>query len=270
MSLSDADLDRYARQIVLRDFGGAAQTKLKGAHILIVGAGGIGCPAMQYLAAAGVGALSVIDDDKVSLSNLHRQILFDESMIGQPKVTAAEYVIKRTRPDIGWRGFEARLDADFISAKGADLADGVDCILDGSDNYATRLLVNDLAIAAHIPLVSAAIGQFQGQLATFRGHEPEQSCYRCFVGDAHDAEDCDNCSEVGVLGPMVGLMGSFAAMEAVRAVTGFGDDPAGKLLLIDGLKPDMRAIRLPKDPACKSCGPGAAVAQAMQVEGERG
>jgi adenylyltransferase/sulfurtransferase len=251
--LTDAQLDRYQRQIILRDFGGAAQVRLAGAHILVIGAGGIGCPAMQYLAAAGVGAITVIDDDLVCLSNLHRQILFTEQMIGLPKVEAAENMIRQYRPDINFHTIKHRLTAEFVQSQSAAFFAAFAAIIDGSDNFATRLLVNDIALAHHIPLVSAAIGQFQGQLATFRGWHPDQPCYRCFVGDAFDAEDCDNCSEVGVLGPMVGVMGSYAAMEAVRVVTGFGEDQAGRLQLIDGLKLTMRAIRLTKDAACKSC-----------------
>ena len=139
---------------------------------------------------------------------------------------------------------------------GGLLLDGVDVVLDGCDNFMTRLIVNDLCHAARVPLVSAAIGQFHGQIGTYRGWEADKPCYRCFVGDAHDPDDCDSCSELGVLGAMVGLMGSFAAMEAIRVIAGFGDDPAGRLHVFDGLAPSMRTIRLPKDPGCSTCGPG--------------
>ena len=250
MSLSNQQLDRYARQIVLRDVGGVGQARLLDAHILLVGAGGIGCPAIQYLAAAGVGQLTVIDDDDVALSNLQRQILYTDDDIGKPKVDMSRERAAQLNPDVQFNALRQRITADTP----ASLLGGVDAVIDGSDNFATRLIVNDLCLAARVPLVSAAIGQFHGQIATFKGWLDDAPCYRCFVGDAHDPDDCDNCSEVGVLGAMCGLMGSFAAMEAIRVVTGFGDDQVGKLHIFDGLKPAMRTITLPKDPKCGSCG----------------
>ena len=252
--LSDQQLDRYARHIVLKDIGGAGQKQILDGHILIIGAGGIGCPAIQYLAAAGIGTLTIVDDDVVSLSNLQRQILFTAEDIGQPKVDAARTFAQRLNPEIIVNTVNQRLTAQYLDGDAATFFASFDAIIDGSDNYQTRLLVSDLSVQHRIPLVSAAIGQFQGQLGTFRGWEDDKPCYRCFVGDALDPDDCDNCSEVGVLGAMVGLMGSFAAMEAIRVVTGFGQDPAGKLQLFDGLAPSMRSINLPKDPHCKSCG----------------
>lgn len=252
MTLSDAQLERYARHIVLKEIGGAGQVRLSEAHVFVVGAGGIGCPAIQYLAAGGVGRLTVIDDDQVSLSNLQRQILYTDSDIGKDKVAVAEVVARRLNPDIAFSAIKARIEGDT----GPDLLDGVGVVIDGSDNFQTRLRVNDLCHAARVPLVSAAIGQFHGQIGTYRGWDADKPCYRCFVGDAHDPDDCDSCSEVGVLGAMVGLMGSFAAMEAIRVISGFGEDPAGKLQIFDGLEPSMRSIRLPKDPGCSTCGSG--------------
>lgn len=250
MSLTDAELDRFARHIVLKEIGGAGQVKLRAARIAVIGTGGIGCPALQYLAAAGVGTLRIIDDDRVSLSNLQRQILFGTADVGRKKVEVAAESIARLDPDVAVEAVAARLLPDNI----AELIGAVDLVLDGSDNFATRLAVSDRCTAARIPLVSAALGQFQGQLGTFRGWEADKPCYRCFVGDAFDAEDCDTCSEQGVLGAMAGLMGSWAAMEAVRALTGFGPDPAGKLHVLDGIAPTLRTIRLPKDPSCRGCG----------------
>ncbi len=251
MTLSDAQLDRYARHIVLRDIGGAGQVELTRAHILLIGAGGIGCPAMQYLAAAGVGTLTVVDDDTVSLSNLQRQILYSDQMIGTPKVQAAERAINTLNPDVTFHAVQERITAETPPT----LLDGVDAVIDGSDNFATRLIVNDLCLAARVPLVSAAIGQFHGQIGTFVGWQDDAPCYRCFVGDAHDLDDdCDDCATQGVLGAMCGMMGSFAAMEAIRVVTGFGEGAKGKLHIFDGLKPAMRTITLPKDPECGSCG----------------
>jgi molybdopterin/thiamine biosynthesis adenylyltransferase len=248
--LSDAELERYARHIVLREIGGVGQVKLKAARIAVVGAGGIGCPALQYLVAAGMGHISLFDNDTVSVSNLQRQILFGEGDVGKPKAEVAAAALARLNPGSVVATQLVRLD----TANAADLLARHDVILDGTDSFASRLAVADAAYALEIPLVSAAIGQFHGQVATWRGWEPTQPCYRCYVGDAFDAEDCDTCAELGVLGAMTGMIGSFAAMEAIRAVAGFGDDTAGKLHLIDGLTPAMRTIKMPKDPACRTCG----------------
>lgn len=250
MTLNDQQLDRYARHIVLRDIGGAGQGKLLSSHVLLIGAGGIGCPAIQYLAAAGIGTISVVDDDIVSLSNLQRQILYTEADIGVAKVDAAGAAVARLNPDVTFHGLKQRIDR----STSAGILSGVDVVIDGCDNFATRLIVNDLCLAAKVPLVSAAIGQFHGQIGTFTGWQDDAPCYRCFVGDAHDPDDCDDCATQGVLGAMCGMMGSFAAMEAIRALTGFGEAQKGKLHLFDGMAPAMRSIRLPKDAACKSCG----------------
>lgn len=252
MSLSDEQLDRYARHIVLKEIGGAGQVRLRAASVAVIGAGGIGCPAIQYLAAAGIGRLRVIDDDAVSLSNLQRQILFGTVDVGRPKAVVAGEAVARMTPDVSFEAMTARLTPGNV----AELISAVDLVLDGSDNFATRLAVADWTVAARVPLVSAALGQFQGQIGTFRGWETDKPCYRCFVGDAFDAEDCDTCSDQGVLGAMAGLIGSWAAMEAVRALTGFGPDPAGKLHVMDGIAPALRTIRIPKDPGCRTCGTG--------------
>ena len=250
MSLSDLQLDRYARQIVLKEIGGEGQLKLLKAHVFVVGAGGIGSPAIQYLAAAGVGAMTLIEDDKVDLANLQRQILFGTEDVGRTKADVAAAAVRRLNPDVRFRTVPERLSAGNVAA----LLAGAELVLDGSDNFATRLAVSDHCTAARIPLVSAAIGQFQAQVGTFRGWEADKPCYRCFVGDAFDAEDCDSCSELGVLGAMAGLAGSWAALEAIRQITGFGEDPAGKLHIFDGLKPSMRSLKIVKDKACSACG----------------
>ena len=205
---------------------------------------------MQYLAAAGIGTISVVDDDDVSLSNLQRQILYSDSDIGTAKVDAAAAAVARLNRDVTFIGLKQRIDR----STSADILTGVDVVIDGCDNFATRLIVNDLCLAAKVPLVSAAIGQFHGQIGTFTGWQADAPCYRCFVGDAHDPDDCDDCATQGVLGAMCGLMGSFAAMEAIRALTGFGEPPMGRLHLFDGIAPAMRSIRLPKDAGCRSCG----------------
>jgi adenylyltransferase/sulfurtransferase len=192
----------------------------------------------------------VIDDDMVSLDNLQRQILFGTGDVGKPKTEVAAGAVGRLNPDVRVDARAARLGP----ANAAALLGGADLVLDGSDNFATRLIVSDHATAARIPLVSAALGQFQAQVGTFRGWEEGKPCYRCFVGDAFDAEDCDTCSELGVLGAMAGIAGSFAALEAIRALTGFGAEAAGKLHIFDGLVPAMRTIRIVKDPGCRGCG----------------
>ncbi len=249
MTLSDAQLDRYARHIVLKEIGGEGQQKLLAARIAVIGAGGIGSPAIQYLAAAGIGRLRVIDDDAVSLDNLQRQVLFGTDDVGRGKAEVAGEAVARLNPDTAFEAVAARLTADNV----AELIGEVDLVLDGCDNFATRLAVSDHCTAARIPLVSAAIGRFQAQIGTFRGWEADRPCYRCFVGDAFDADDCDTCAELGVLGAMAGIAGSFAAMEAIRALVDFGDEAAGKLHIFDGLRPAMRTVRIAKDPACKGC-----------------
>ena len=249
MSLSDPQLDRYARHIVLKEIGGEGQSKLLAAHVVLIGAGGIGSPALQYLAAAGVGRLTAIDDDRVSLDNLQRQTLFGTGDVGRLKVEAAAGAVARLNDDVAFSGLAVRLGPDNV----AECLAGADLVLDGSDNFATRLLVSDHCTERHIPLVSAAVGQFQAQVGSFAGWLPDRPCYRCFVGDAFDAEDCDSCSELGVLGALVGIAGSFAALEAARLITGFGEPPWGKLHVFDGLAPSMRTLRLAKDPACRAC-----------------
>ncbi len=250
MSLTDEQLDRYARHIVLKEIGGEGQRRLLEARVTVIGTGGIGSPVIQYLAAAGVGKLRIIDDDRVSLDNLQRQVLFGTADIGRSKAEVAAEAAARLNPDTLLEPMRRRLDSDNV----AELLDGSDLVIDGSDNFATRLIVSDHATCARVPLVSAAIGQFQAQIGTFLGWVEGKPCYRCFVGDAFDAEDCDTCSELGVLGAMAGLAGSFAALEAIRHIARFGDEPAGKLHIFDGLKPAMRTVRIVKDPACSGCG----------------
>ena len=251
MTLSDAELARYARHIVLREVGGAGQVAFKAATVAIVGAGGIGSPAIQYLAAAGVGRLAVFDDDRVDASNLQRQTIFNSSDEGRSKATAATERARAINPHTVAEARCVRLSASSIDA----LAEA-DVILDGCDNFATRLLVADFALAAHVPLVSAAVDQFEGQLAVYRGWEAAKPCYRCFVG-SDPAREGVSCADSGILGPVAGILGSMAALEVLRAIHPFGEDPAGTLLLADLLAPRFRTLRLPKDPGCLGCGTNA-------------
>ena len=246
--LSDAELDRYARHIVLPQIGGAGQMRLRAAHVAVVGAGGIGCPALLYLAAAGVGRLTIIDDDAVSLSNLQRQVLFATDDVGAAKAPTAAATLARLNPHVALDARPVRLDADNAAA----LLYGADLILDGSDRFATRRIVNAAAVALRIPLLSAALGPFEAQVGLFRGWEPDQPCYACFVGDIDDAE-VGNCGETGVLGAMAGFAGTAAATEAIRALHPFGTPLTGHLWLADMLNRRFRTIRVPKDPACPTC-----------------
>lgn len=249
MTFSDEELDRYARHIVLKEVGGAGQARIAAASVAVVGCGGIGAPAMQYLAAAGVGRLILIDDDRVELSNLQRQIIFGTPDQGRAKVEAAAAAVARLNPNIIVEQRLVRLDPDNAAA----LIGAADVVIDGSDNFATRLAVADAALATRVPLVSAAVGQFEGQLATYRGWEVDKPCYHCLVG-ADPGRDEASCADSGVLGAAVGVVGSLAALEALRAVVGFGVDPAGSLLLIDTLDLRFRTVRLSKDPNCPVCG----------------
>ncbi|WP_404712476.1 HesA/MoeB/ThiF family protein [Sphingomonas sp. MMS24-J13] len=247
--LSDTQLDRYARHIILKEIGGGGQKRLLEAHVALIGAGGIGAPAIQYLAAAGVGHLTIIDDDDVALSNLQRQVLYGTDDVGTPKVDAAMQAVARLNPDVRVSRQATRIAMD----NAAGLLFGADVVIDGSDNFATRLAVADAALERRIPLVSAAVGQFDGQLAIFRGWEPDKPCYRCLVGNDPDRPDI-SCADQGVLGALTGTLGSLAAIEAIRAIVPFGADPAGNLLMIDALDFRFRTLRLPKDPGCRCAG----------------
>ena len=246
MSLSDAEIERYARHIVLPQVGGVGQRKLKAVSVAVVGAGGIGSAVIPALAGAGVGALTIIDDDVIELANLHRQPLFRERDAGHAKAELAAQFVHRLNRHVKAMPVQARIDG--VSAP--HLLSGHDLVIDGSDNFATRLAVSDACVAVGITLLSAAAVQFQGQVGLFRS----RPCYRCFVGDAFDAEDCDNCAELGVLGALTATVGSFAALLAINAIVGIGGDQAGQLYLFDGEALSWRAIRIPADPGCRVCG----------------
>ncbi len=248
MTMTDAQLERYARHIVLKEIGGAGQARLLSADVAVIGAGGIGSPAILYLAAAGVGTIRVIDDDAVALSNLQRQILFGTADLNQPKAEIAMAAIARLNPDVKLIPINQRIDADNAALMLRD----ADIVLDGSDSFATRLTVADAAHALRIPLVSAAVGAFEGQIATYRGWEADKPCYRCLVGDPQDAPE-RNCAETGVIGALTGVIGSLAALEVIRALVPFGADMAGRLLIADLLSMRFRTMTVPKDPACPAC-----------------
>jgi adenylyltransferase/sulfurtransferase len=246
VNLTDAELDRYARHIVLPQVGGVGQRKLKAASVAVVGAGGIGSAVIPALAGAGIGSLTIIDDDVVELTNLHRQPLFRERDAGYSKADLALQFVHRLNRFVRATPVQQRIGPE----NAAELLGGHDFVIDGSDNFATRLAVNDACVGLGIPLVSAAAVQFQGQVGLFRS----KPCYRCFVGDAFDADDCDTCAELGVLGALTGTVGSYAALLAINGIVGIGEDQASKLYLFDGEKLEWRAIRIPADPSCKTCG----------------
>ncbi|ALC14594.1 HesA/MoeB/ThiF family protein [Sphingopyxis sp. 113P3] len=246
--LSDAELDRYARQIILPQFGGAGQAKLKAAHVAVIGAGGIGCPAIAYLAAAGTGRLTIIDHDAVELSNLHRQPLFADDDIGAPKAEVAARAARRINPHVEAIPRVERLDAGNAEA----LLAGAQLILDGCDNFPTRLAVNRAAVAREIPLLSAAIGAFEGQVALYEGWRQDSPCYACLVGNDPNREGI-NCAETGVMGALPGMIGATAALEAVRALTGWGRPLIGRLAIIDMLERRWREVAVPADPGCPIC-----------------
>lgn len=248
VTLTDDQLERYARHIVLKEIGGAGQARLLSAQVAVIGAGGIGSPAILYLAAAGVGTVRVIDDDAVALSNLQRQVLFGTADLGAPKAEAAMAAVARINPDVKLIPINARVDADNADL----LLREADVVLDGCDNFATRLAVADSAHRLRIPLVSAAVGPFEGQLGTYRGWEAGRPCYRCLVGDPHDAPE-RNCAETGVIGALTGTMGSLAALETIRQIVPFGTDMVGRLLIADLLAMRFRTLDVAKDPACPAC-----------------
>lgn len=246
-------LDRFARHIILPEIGGAGQMRLAASHVLLIGAGGIGSPALQYLAAAGIGQITIVDDDIVEASNLQRQTLFAADDVGRSKADAAGEWVRRFDPAIAVTGLSARIGKD----NARDIMATADVVLDGSDNFATRLAVSDACVAGRIALCTAAIGRFQGQVAAFAGHREDHACYRCFVGDAFDADDCDSCADQGVLGAMAGMVGAFGAMAAIRVllegVATLGDPQWGQLHVFDGLRPSLRTMRIARDPACRGC-----------------
>ncbi|MEO7410405.1 MAG: HesA/MoeB/ThiF family protein, partial [Sphingomicrobium sp.] len=206
--LTDDELDRYARHIALPQVGGLGQQRLKATRVAVVGAGGIGAAVIPALAGAGIGHLTIIDGDRVELSNLQRQPIYNSGQIAMDKARLATHFVMSRNPHVSVAGIDSTLDA----TNAAEMLTGHDFVIDGTDNFATRLIVSDTCVALGLPLISAAAQQFQGQVALFRS----RPCYRCFVGDAFDADDCDTCAELGVLGALTATVGSFAALVAIR------------------------------------------------------
>lgn len=251
-TLSDQQLERYARHIVLREVGGAGQAKLSAAKVLVIGAGGLGSPLILYLAAAGVGAIGIVDFDKVSLSNLQRQIAHSTADIGRLKTESASEQAQAINPEIRIISHHERMTA----ANAASLIEAYDIVADGSDNFATRFLVNDACFFGRKILVSAAVSEFDGQLSTYKPWQQQGvlPCYRCLFPEPPPPEAAPNCSETGVLGAVAGVMGTLQAVEVLKEIVGIGQSMAGRLLIYDALDTQFRTVKVPADPACRLCG----------------
>ncbi|MGH6829065.1 MAG: HesA/MoeB/ThiF family protein [Rhizomicrobium sp.] len=253
MALNDEEVERYARHLVLREVGGAGQAKIRKSRVLVVGAGGLGSPCALYLAGAGVGHLGILDDDRVSLSNLQRQVLFVTGDVGRLKVEAAAEHIAALNP-----GVTVTLHAErLVAANARDLIADYDIVADGSDNFETRFALNDACYADRKTLVSAAVTEFDGQLATFKAWDRSGSypCYRCLFSGPPPPGTMPSCSETGVLGAAAGVMGSLQALEVLKEITGAGEGLAGKILIADTLGARFRTVSLAPDPHCAVCGP---------------
>jgi molybdopterin-synthase adenylyltransferase len=247
--LTADELERYARHIVLREVGGPGQTALKEASALVIGAGGLGAPVLMYLAAAGIGTLGVVDDDIVSLSNLQRQIIHATPDIGRRKVDSAAQQIHALNPHVNFEAHAVRLDAGNVMS----LIGGYDLVLDGSDNFETRYLVSDACFLAAKPLVTAALGQFDGSLTTIRAHEPGPDgqfnpTYRCLFPEPPPPGTVPACAEAGVMGALAGILGSMMALEAIREIVGFGEGLVGRLLMVDARAMRFETLRYQRDP----------------------
>ncbi len=245
--MNDDQLLRYSRQIMLPDFGIEAQQALLDARVLIIGLGGLGSPVAMYLAAAGVGHLVLCDDDVVDLSNLQRQIVHDTSRLGQSKVESARHYLLELNPEITVTTINHRLGTEELHQQ-TTLAD---VIVDASDNFTTRYLLNETSVETRTPLVSGAAIQLDGQVTVFRPDLNDQPCYRCLYRDGSETEQ--TCSENGILAPIVGIIGSVQALETIKVLTGIGDDLSGRLMILDGRAMEWRTLKLKRDPACPVC-----------------
>lgn len=243
VNFTDDEVERYARHLVLAEIGGSGQQRLKASSVLLVGAGGVGAPAALYLAAAGVGRLGLIDEDAVALSNLQRQVLFATDDVGRPKVEVAAARLGALNPHVAIEPLIERITPENARS----VVSRYDLVLDGTDDFATRLAVNAACVAEGRPLVSGALGRWTGQVAVFEG----RPCYRCLVPEI--PPDAETCARVGVVGALAGVVGSMAALEAIKRLTGAGETLAGRMLLYDALAGDARTVRIAADPGCPVC-----------------
>lgn len=260
VELSRPDIERYARHIIMPEVGPRGQQKLKEASVLIVGAGGLGSPAALYLAAAGIGRLGIADFDNVELSNLQRQVLFDDADVGLPKVEVAARRLAALSPHLQVDQHPVRVDSSNALA----LFEGYDVILDGSDNFPTRYLTNDACVLAGKPLAYGAVHRFEGQASLF--HARQGPCYRCLFPTPPPPELAPSCAESGVLGILPGLIGAIQATEALKFILGLGRSLAGRLLLYDALNMDFREVRVPRNPACPICSDDPTITELIDYE----
>jgi molybdopterin/thiamine biosynthesis adenylyltransferase len=248
--LTDDQLERYARHIILKEVGGAGQSRLLSSSVLVIGAGGLGSPLLLYLAAAGVGRIGIVDFDEVSLSNLQRQIIHGTSDIGRKKTDSAAEHIAAINPDIEVVTHTKRLD----ETNALELVSAYDVVADGSDSFETRFLVNDACYFARRPLISAALGQFEGQLSTFKAYEGgDNPCYRCLFPAPPPPGTIPSCAEGGILGALAGAMGSLQAVEVLKELMGVGESMSGKLMIYDALSARTRVVKVKPDPHCALC-----------------
>jgi len=251
LDFSEEEISRYARHILLAEVGGTGQARLRAARVLLIGAGGLGCPLALYLAAAGVGTIGIVDDDVVELSNLQRQIAHTTARLGMAKVDSAAAAAREINPLVNIVPHAIRLDATNV----AQLVSAYDIVCDGTDNFPTRFLVADACVLTGRTLISAAVLRFEGQLATFKPHaDPEGPCYRCLYPEPPPEGLVPSCAEAGVLGAVTGVMGTLQATEVLKEILGIGQSLSGRLLIWDALSARFRLIRLRRDPACPLCG----------------
>ena len=256
LDFSEDEIRRYSRHILLQQVGGTGQAKLKAGKVLVIGAGGLGSPLALYLAAAGVGTIGLVDDDRVEISNLQRQIAHTTARIGVPKALSAAEAARAINPDVTVVPHEFRLNPDNT----IELISGYDLVCDGTDNFGTRFLIADACVLAKRTLVSAAVLRFEGQLSVFKPHaDPASPCYRCLFPEPPPPGVVPSCSEAGVLGAVTGVMGTLQATETVKEILGIGESLAGRLLIWDALASRFRSVRVPRNPQCALCGANPAI-----------
>lgn len=251
MELSEAQFERYARHLVLDEVGEEGQQKLLQSRVLVIGAGGLGSPLLLYLAAAGVGTLGVVDNDTVDLSNLQRQIVHASESIGTAKVESARQTLRHINPEVKVETHALRID----DSNAAAVVQDYDLVADGSDNFATRYLLNDVCYRLKKPLIGAALSPFDGQLSTFKAYlGPPHPCYRCLFREPPPPDSVPRCETAGILGAIAGVMGTLQATEILKELLGIGESLSGTLLVYDALRAGFHSIKLPRDPDCPTCG----------------
>lgn len=264
MVLTDEQLERYSRQILLKEVGGKGQKKISESKVFLIGAGGLGSPAALYLASAGVGTLGIVDDDVVDLSNLQRQVLHSTLTLNHLKVDSAEETIGKMNPDVKVKKYTDRLHSENI----IEVLKDYDLVLDGSDNFPTRFLVNDACFFLKKTLISGSIYRFEGQVTTLKPHSSDGSfpCYRCLYPEPPPPGLVPSCQEAGVLGVLAGTIGTLQAAEALKEILGIGESLAGRLLIYDALDMSFRRVKVPKNPKCHLCGPNATITELLDYE----